>query len=72
MDKEEIHDPVYDIPCTDCSKSYIGETQRKFIARKGEHLLDIEIRQRTGHCMRRHVTSEREPCAFKKVMKLNS
>ena len=22
--------------------------------------LDIEIRQRTGHCMRRHVTSERE------------
>ena len=35
-------------------------------------LLDIEIRQRTGHCMRRHVTSEREPCAFEKVMKLNS
>ena len=37
-------------------------------------VLDIEIRQRTGHCMRRHVTSEREPCAFekKKVMKLNS
>ena len=29
-------------------------------------MLDIEIRQRTGHCMRRHVTSEREPCAFEK------
>jgi len=37
MDKEETRNPFYDIPCADCSKSYLGETQRKFITRKGEH-----------------------------------
>ena len=37
MDKEDTRDPVYDIPCANCSKSYVGETQRKFITRKSEH-----------------------------------
>ena len=37
MDKEDTRDPVYDIPCADCSKSHVDETQRKFITRKGEH-----------------------------------
>ena len=37
MDKEATSDPAYDIPCADCKKSYVGETQRKFITRKGEH-----------------------------------
>ena len=32
MDKEETRNPVYDIPCADCSKSYLGETQRKWPA----------------------------------------
>ena len=37
LDKEETRDPVYDIPCADCSKSYVGGTQRKFLTREGEH-----------------------------------
>ena len=45
MDKEETRDPVYDIPCADCSKSYVGETQRKFLTRKGEHQKAVARRQ---------------------------
>ena len=45
MDKEETCDPVYDIPCTDRSKSYVGETQRKFLTRKGEHQKAVAGRQ---------------------------
>ena len=37
MDKEETRDPAYDISCADCKKSYVGETRRKFLTRKGEH-----------------------------------
>ena len=45
MDKEETCDPVYDIPSADCSKSYVGETQRKFLTRKGEHQKAVAQRQ---------------------------
>ena len=55
MAKEEIHDPVYDIPCTDCSKSYIGEMQRKFIARKGEHQKAVASRQGEISALADHV-----------------
>ena len=45
MDKEETRDPVYDIPCADCSKSHVGETQKKFLTRKGEHQKAVAWRQ---------------------------
>ena len=45
MDKEETCDPVYDIPCADCSNSYVDETQRKFLTRKGEHQKSVAWRQ---------------------------
>ena len=33
---QPFRDAVNNTPCTDCSKSYVGETQRKFITRKGK------------------------------------
>ena len=45
IDKEETRGPIYDIPCADCSKSYVGETQRKFSTRKGEHQKAVARRQ---------------------------
>ena len=55
MDKEDTRDPVYDIPCADCSKSYVGETQRKFITRKGEHQRAVARRQGEKSALADHV-----------------
>ena len=33
---QPFRDAVYNTPCTDCSKNYVGKTQRKFITRKGK------------------------------------
>ena len=60
MDKEETRDPVYDIPCADCSKSYIGETQRKFITRKGEHQKAVARRQGEKSALADHVIKIRQ------------
>ena len=55
MDKEETCDPVYDIPCPDCSKSYVGEMQRKFITRKGEHQKSVVRQQGEKSALADHV-----------------
>ncbi len=55
MAKEEIRDLVYDIPCADCSKNYVGETQRKFKTRKGEHKKAVERRQKEKSALADHV-----------------
>ena len=55
IDKEETRGPVYDIPCADCSKSYVGETQRKFSTRKGEHQNAVAQRQCKKSALADHV-----------------
>ena len=55
MDKEETCDPIYDIPCADCSKSYVGETQRKFKTRKGEHQKAVGWQQGEKSALADHV-----------------
>ena len=55
MDKEDTRDPVYDIPCANCSKSYVGETQRKFITRKSEHQKAVARRQGEKSALADHV-----------------
>ncbi|XP_072172336.1 uncharacterized protein [Diadema setosum] len=44
-DKRSIDDQagvVYQIPCGNCERSYIGETARKFGTRKNEHKLEVD------------------------------
>ena len=36
---------VYQIPCNDCNKVYVGETGRKFGVRKAEHKQEAETLQ---------------------------
>jgi len=42
LEKEEIKDCVYKIPCASCEKCYIGETGRKFGTRLKEHKMEVE------------------------------
>ena len=55
MDKEATSDPAYDIPCADCKKSYVGETQKKFITRKGEHQKAVARQQGEKSVLADHV-----------------
>ena len=45
----------YDISCADCSKSYVGETQRKFLTRKGEPQKAVARRQGEKSALVDHV-----------------
>jgi len=49
QEKEEITDYVYKIPCSNCEKTYIGETGRKFGTRLKEHKTEVEAQQKTIH-----------------------
>ncbi|XP_068756578.1 uncharacterized protein [Montipora capricornis] len=74
IDKEETRGPVYDIPCADCSKSYVGETQRKFSTRKGEHQKAVARRQCKKSALADHVTNTNHDIAWDEatILRTNS
>jgi len=41
-DKEEITECVYKVPCANCDKTYVDETERKFGVRLQEHRTEVE------------------------------
>ena len=64
MGKEEIRDLVYDIPCAVCSKNYVGETQRKFATRKGEHQKAVARLQKEKSALADHVIKTNHDIAW--------
>ena len=72
MDKEETRDPVHNIPCADCSKSYIGETQRKFVTRKGEHQKAVARWQGEKSALADHVIKTNHDIAWDKATVLRT
>ena len=64
MGKEEIRDLVYDIPCAVCSKNYVGETQRKFKTRKGEHKKAVARLQKEKSALADHVIKTNHDIAW--------
>ena len=74
IDKEETRGPVYDIPCADCSKSYVGETQRKFSTRKGEHQKAVARGQCKKPALADHVTNTNHDIAWDEatILRTNS
>ena len=64
IDKEDTRDPVYNIPGANCSKSYVGETQRKFITRKSEHQKAVARRQGEKSALADHVIKTNHDIAW--------
>ena len=44
QNKEEITECVYNVPCANCDKTYVGETGRKFGVRLQEHRTEVEAK----------------------------
>ena len=72
MDKEETHDPVYDIPCADCSKNKVGETQRKFITKKSEDQKAVALRQGEKSALADHVIKRNHDIAWDEAIILRT
>ena len=72
MDKEETHDPIYDIPCADCSKNQVGETQRKFITRKSEDQKAVALRQGEKSALADHVIKTNHDIAWDEAIILRT
>ncbi|MBV2145475.1 MAG: hypothetical protein KTM48_01895, partial [Wolbachia endosymbiont of Pissodes strobi] len=48
---------VYSIPCGDCQKSYIGQTNRRISTRIQEHKNSIRTKQTTSALFQHHLTT---------------
>ena len=51
LDTKQKRDPMYEIPCVDCCKSYFGETGQPFGVRLSEHQKKIN-KLESVHCTR--------------------
>jgi len=51
QEKEDFTECVYEVPCANCDKTYIGETGRKFGVRLQEHRTEVE--SKTGRTFTR-------------------
>ena len=47
-DKEQTSECVYKVPCTNCDKTYVGETGRKLGVRLQEHRTEVEFKTKRG------------------------
>ena len=54
---------VYEIPCADCSWSYIGETWRCFSPREKEHIRNVKISE-TGSNILAHARGNNQSIDF--------
>ena len=48
---------MYKIPCGNCDKTYVGETERKFGVRPKEHRTEVEAKSREAFTRSQHIAS---------------
>jgi hypothetical protein len=58
LEKEEISECVYCIPCKGCEKVYVGETGRNFGVRMSEHRKEVERNEETRYTRSQKQTAE--------------
>lgn len=66
IDKKDQHNVVYQIPCKECNRIYIGTTKRKLAVRLSEHEADIR-RRRTTTALSQHMTDNDHMADFENV-----
>ena len=54
ISKGQVRGLAYSIPCTNCSKSYVGETKHKFGTRLKEHKKAVETKQAQKSALAEH------------------
>ena len=62
LEKEEISESVYCIPCKGCEKVYVGETGRNFGVRMNEHRKEVERNEETRYTRSQKQTAEITTC----------
>jgi hypothetical protein len=70
--KDKVHldnRGVYEIPCTNCNKTYIGQTGRKMSHRMQEHRLNVKQFEKTS-ALAQHVVDELHVIDFKNAKSL--
>ena len=54
MNKSEISNVVYKIPCLDCSKTYVSQTGRMLFARCDKHKENINLNEKYHNFVTKH------------------
>jgi len=76
LEKEEISECVYCIPCKGCEKVYVGETGRNFGVRMSEHRKEVERNEDTRYTRSQKQTAEitmnKQPLQITPVGKITS